>query len=136
MRAGVLTVTVLLSLAAACKPAPDYAVTAVPLNLIGPGHPGHCIAIDLREPKDVFTWEPAPSGCSRRSTDVSRPDKASVTTGSDGRLEVRYEMQLMVGGPLQVRLVLQAATLKNLSTGNSVSTVKRTDLNVPDMSIR
>jgi hypothetical protein len=90
----------------------------------------------------VWTWEPAligptPSaGCSKRSTEVGRPDRGRVTTTASGAVEVYFEIQLQIGGPLKASLVLQDGVLRNAALGTQVVTVQRTDLNVPDMSIR
>jgi hypothetical protein len=145
--------SVLVSLAVGCRSAPRYTVTTTPLNLIGAGHPGHCIAIDPADPHGVWKWEPGLAGstpnlssptpqylsdCSKTSNgpNVLRADQARVTATASGAVEVRFQMQLIVGGPLDVDLVLQDGVLRNPALGTHVATGHRSDLNVPDMSVR
>jgi hypothetical protein len=139
----------LLSASVACRSAPRYTVTATPINLIGPGHPGVCIAIDPTDAQGVWTWEPGlvgttsqsspnhgyASDCSRRSTGptVLRADQPRVTAFPTlDAVEVHFEIQLQVGGPRKVSLVLQNGVLRNEATGTQVAIVHRSDLNVPD----
>lgn len=139
-RARFVAAILLLSVPVACRSTPRYStprytVTATPISLIGPGHPGHCIAIDPTDPQGVWTWEPAPSGCAKRSSDVRRPDRAKVTTiPSSGAVEVHFQIQLQVGGPLEVGLTLQDAVLGSMALGAQVATEYRSDLNVPDLA--
>ena len=136
-RARFIAALLLLSASVACRSAPRYTVTAIPINLIGSGHPGHCIAIDPTDPQGVWTWEPAPFGCSKRSSDVRRPDGAKVTTlATSGAVEVQFQIQLQIRGPLVVGLVLQDRVLRNPALGTQVATEQRSDLGVPDMSVR
>ena len=129
---------VLVSLPIACRPTSRYTVTTTPLNLIGPGHPGHCIAIDPTDPRGVWTWEPAGEDCSRRSTGpgILRADQARVTATASGAVEVHFQIQLQVRGPLDVNLVLQDGVLRNAALGTQAATALRSDLNVPDRSLR
>lgn len=151
-RARFVAAILLLSVSVACQSGPRYTVTATPINLIGPGHPGHCIAIDPTDPEGVWTWEPGlvgttsrsspnngySSDCSRRSTgpSVLRADQARVTATASGASEVHFQMQLIIGGPLDVSLILQDGVLRNPARGTHVATSHRSDLDVPDMPVR
>jgi len=151
-RARVVAAIVLTSVSVACRSAPRYTVTATPMNLIGPGHPGFCIAIDPTDPRGVWWWEPGLAGttspsspnhgyasdCSRRSTGPSilRADQARVTATASGAVEVHFQIQLQVDGPLDVNLVLQDGVLRNPALGTHVATGHRSDLNVPEWPVR
>jgi len=117
----------------ASRSVPRYIVTTKPLDIVGVGHPGLCIAIDPTDEHGVWWWEPGPSGCSTRTTGptVFRAQLATVTAnrGSDD-IDVRFTLQLM-NGSRDVRLHLQDGGLSVTGSGARVPTQRRDDLNIP-----
>jgi hypothetical protein len=103
------------------------------MKLIGTAHPGFCLAIDSNNSRGVWWWHPGRSGCASRSTGptVIDAEDATVASTASGAVEVRFQLQLMVGGPRQVRLILQDGVLRDLDSGEHVSTVSRRDRNIP-----
>jgi hypothetical protein len=122
----------------ACRsPAPSpqrYIVTATPINVVGLGHPGLCLAVDPSDARGVWWWEPGPSGCSTRTTGptVFRAEPAAVVarTGSIG-VDVRFQLQLMTGGPRDVDLLLQDGSMRDAASGLRVNTERRDNLHIP-----
>ena len=110
-----------------------YSVSASPLNLIGKGHPGVCVAVDRSSTHGVWWWEPGRSGCSTRSTgpELIPGWKASVRTTS-GVTDVRFEVPLMVNDPLQVKLTLDGASMRYEASGQQVKIERRRKLDVPE----
>ena len=112
----------------------DYIVTVTPVNLVGVGHPGVCIAVNRADPQGVWWWEPGPSGCSSRTTGptVFRGHLATVETprGSDAT-EVGFQLQLMSGPPRDVRLVLHDGVVRDVASDVRVSTERRRNLDSP-----
>jgi hypothetical protein len=110
-----------------------YVVTATPINVVGPRHPGTCIAVDPSDEHGVWWWQPGPSGC---STSINRPtvfraqQATVVRTGADG-VNVRFQLQLHVGGPRDVVLLLQDGGLRDLASGMRVSIAHRGNLDIP-----
>ena len=120
---------------AGCSLSSDrYSVSASPLNLIGKGHPGMCVAVDPSNPQGVWWWEPGRSGCSTRSTgpELIPGWKASVRTTS-GVTDVRFEVPLMVNDPLQVKLTLDGAGMRDEASGQLVKIERRRNLDVPEL---
>lgn len=110
-----------------------YIVTATPLQLLKPGHPGFCIAVDPSDAKGVWWWEPGRSGCSSRSTgpEVFRADRAHVTETADA-IGVQFEIQLMKGDPLQVTLTVDDKGMRREPSGERVAVEQRHALDVPE----
>jgi hypothetical protein len=120
---------------------PHFIVSGAPLGLVNDQHPGLCVAVDPGDPKGVWWWEPGRSGCSSRSTgpDVFHAYDAAVVTRPDTRdVDVRFRVQLIVGpgwtGPdfKDVRLVLRDGRMEVVGSTDSVSTVRRHDLVLPE----
>jgi hypothetical protein len=112
---------------------PRYIVTVTPINLVGVGHPGHCIAVDPTDAQGVWLWEPGPSGCSSRTTGPmvfrAQPATVAVPIGS-GAIEVHFQLQLM-SGPRDVELLIQDGGTRVTASGVAVSTERRSDLDIP-----
>lgn len=112
---------------------PRYTVTATPLDIVGAGHPGLCVAIDPTDEHGVSWWEPGPSGCSTRTSGptVFRAQLATVAAnrGSDA-IDVRFTLPLM-SGSRDVRLLLNDGGLSVTGSGARVPTQRRDDLNIP-----
>jgi len=110
-----------------------YVVSCSPLNLIGTGHPGICVAVDPSNRQGVWWWEPGSAGCSTRSTgpEVFPARKASVSTAA-GVTDVRFEVPLMVNGPLRVALTLDGTSMRYDASGEQVKIERRRSLDVPE----
>jgi hypothetical protein len=112
---------------------PRYIVTVTPINLVGAGHPGHCIAVDPTDAEGVWLWEPGPSGCSSRTTGpmIFRAQHATVAVPiGSGAVEVHFRLQLM-SGPRDVELLIQDGGMRVAVSGVVVSTERRSDLDIP-----
>ena len=111
---------------------PRYIVTVAPINLVGAGHPGLCIAVDPADVQGVWWWEPGPSGCSSRTTGptVFRVPATVAARGGSGDIEVRFQLQLM-SGVRDVRLLLHDGSVRDTASGALVSTARRRDLDIP-----
>ena len=109
-----------------------YIVTATPLALVGPGHPGVCLAIDPADAQGVWWWEPGPSGCATRTTGpaVFPAHRAAVGVTGAGNADIRFELQLM-SGTRDVRLRLEDGAIRVMPSGARVQTKRRNDLNIP-----
>ena len=114
-------------------PTPRYIVTATPLNVVGVGHPGLCIAVDPADAHGVWWWEPGPSGCSRRTTGptVFRAELATVAASpGSAAIDVRFQLHLM-SGPRDIKLLLDESGMRVSPSGARVSTGRRADLDIP-----
>ncbi len=120
-----------------------YVVTATPIDL-GVGARGFCVAIDRRDPKGVWWWQPG-EDCSTRSTGpaVFPAEHASLSPFSPaGALDVRFRIQLIRAResskpPFQdILLVLEEGQLRAPATGSRVRTVTRRDLDIPGWQSR
>jgi hypothetical protein len=111
-----------------------YLVTATPINVVGVGHPGLCIAVDPSDAHGVWWWEPGPSGCSTRTTGptILRAERAEVMarTGSSD-VDVRFRLQLMIVGPRDIDLVIQDGGMRDATSGARVQTERRGNLDIP-----
>jgi hypothetical protein len=114
------------------RPVPRYIVTVAPINLVGAGHPGLCIAVDPADAQGVWWWEPGPSGCSSRTTGptVFRAPATVAAPGGSGDIEVRFQLQLM-SGVRDVRLLVHDGGVRETASGALVSTERRRDLDIP-----
>jgi hypothetical protein len=117
-----------------------YVVTAAPID-IGIRLARFCVAVDPADAQGVWWWEPGASGCSSRSTGptVFHAEAASVSnSGSGGTIDVRFRVPLIQGpnsadpDHKDVRLVLEGARVRVPATGADVSTVRRSDLELPE----
>jgi hypothetical protein len=119
---------------------PEYVVTAAPIT-VGAPHGDLCVAVDLKDPNGVWWWEPGASGCSTRSTGpgVFHGEAASVSSAkTPGVTEVRFSVGLIgptggaARGPLmEVLVLLDRGGMRVAATGSKVSTISRTNLEVP-----
>jgi hypothetical protein len=131
----VLAALMLVTLACRSALVPRYILTTAPLD-VGVRGGGLCVAVDPADPKGVWWWEPGESGCSSRSTGpgVFRADDATVVaqTGS-AKIEVRFRIGLHSTMPsfADVRLAIQDGDMLTTATGARVTTVRRSDLEVP-----
>lgn len=133
---------IVLVLALAGCARPRYVVTARPIDL-GLGPDGFCVAIDTRDPRGVWWWQPglaSTSDCSHRSTgpSVFHADRAVVAaSGQPGVTDVRFRMGLITRPGSQappfrdIHLRLDATHLRSTATGSDVPTTRRRDLRVP-----
>ena len=136
---GVVGLAACKSIPPSASSAPRYIVTAAPLVLIGPGHPGICVAVDPRDTQGVWWWDAGWTGCTTRSSSVIQNDASrSVTRTRTGTVEVSFGVGL-INGPnstrpnrVDVRIVLQNDTMRVVASGASVATVRRHDLLLPE----
>ena len=114
---------------------PRYLVTATPLALLGKGHPGFCVAVDPKDEKGVWWWEPGRTGCSSRSTGpgVFPAHYAAVARSPSGAVDVSFQIQLMTSGPLAVKLTLRDDAMVEERTGLRVRTERTASTEVPEM---
>jgi hypothetical protein len=135
MRATALPLILGLSLACqSTPPAPRYIVTTTPIDVVGVGHPGLCVAVDPTDAQGVWWWEPGRSGCSSRSTGptVFRAGGANVAAPTpSGEIEVHFQLQLMEGAPRDVGLLLLDGGLRVVGSATRVATERRSNLDVP-----
>lgn len=121
----------LLALVGACAASPGYVVTSEPLKLIDPAHPGLCIAIDPADPKGVWWWDAGRAGCSDRSSATMAADQASVARAAGDAIEASFQVGLVSGRTLQVRLEARDGRIRDAVTGTSVPAERRAALEVP-----
>jgi hypothetical protein len=141
-------VILLLAVAlAACRTAPRstpearrYLVTASPIDT-GVMSQRLCVAVDAGDSHGVWWWEPGYAGCSGRSTgpDVFRAESGNVVTaGASAPVEVGFRLQLHTaagsGLPafVDVRLTIENGAFRAAASGDTVATVRRADLELPE----
>lgn len=128
------TVPLLLGLAlCGCRTSvPRYIATVTPLNLLGTGHPGICIAIDPADAHSAWWWEPGPAGCASRTTGpaVFRAAATVAAPGNSTDIEVRFQLPMKVG-VRDVRLLLRDGRMHETPSGAQASTARRGDLDIP-----
>jgi len=114
---------------------PRYIVSTEPLALLGDRHPGFCVAVDPSDEKGVWWWEPGRSGCSSRSTGPTAfsASHAAVARSSSGAIDVSFQIQLISGGPLEVKLALRDDAMLDARTGLRVPTERKATTDVPEM---
>lgn len=116
----------------------QYIVTATPIDVrVGSGL---CVAVDPRNPKGVWWWEPG-KDCSTRSTGptVFQAEEASVVPSEPpGTLDIRFRLQVKRPPGAQdppfvdVALRLEGGHLRAQVTGDQVATVGRHNLEIPE----
>ena len=112
-------------------PASRYIATVTPMNLLGPGHTGLCIAIDPADAQSAWWWEPGTSGCGTRSTGPTLfRVPATVAARSSGDIDVHFQLPLHVG-ERDVRLLLQDGSVRDSVSGARASTARRPNLDIP-----
>jgi hypothetical protein len=121
----------LLLFLGACAPHPRYIVTSAPLKVIDPAHPGLCIAIDPKDPTGIWWWDAGRSGCTERSSSTMAADRASVARATAGRIDVSFQVGLISGSNLQVRLQASDGRIRDSISGLSVPAERRATLEMP-----
>ena len=122
----------LLTVLGACASQPRYIVTSTPLKVINPAHPGLCIAIDPKDPKGIWWWDAGRSGCTDRSSSTMAADRASVTRGTAGTVAGSFQLGLMSGQTLQVRLEAFDGRIRDTISGLSVAAERRGTLELAE----
>jgi len=125
-------VACLMTVLGACASHPRYIVTSTPLRVIDPAHPGLCIAIDPTDPKGIWWWDAGRSGCTDRSSSTVAADRASVTRATAGRVDASFQVALMSGRNLQVRLEAFDGRIRDAVSGLSVPAERRPILETPE----
>ena len=126
------SVACLLIVLGACASQPRYIVTSSPLKVIDPAHPGLCIAIDPKDPKGIWWWDAGRSGCTDRSSSTMVAGRASVTRGTAGAVDASFQVDLMSGRNLQVRLEAFDGRIRDTISGLSVPAERRSTLELPE----
>ena len=126
------SVACLFTVLAACASPPRYIVTSIPLKVIDPAHPGLCIAIDPKDPKGIWWWDAGRSGCTDRSSSTMAAGRASVTPATTGAVHASFQVGLMSGENLQVRLEAFDGRIRDTISGLSVPAERRASLEVPE----
>ena len=118
--------------------APRYMVTASPID-VGVGA-GLCVAVDPTDPNGVWWWQPG-TDCSSRSTGptVFRADNSAVTRSDQaGTAEIRFRVAVKrrLNSPeppfVDVVLRLEGTRLQAVHSGSQVTTVSRSNLEIPE----
>lgn len=111
---------------------PRYIATVAPIDVLGSGHPGLCIAVDPADAHSAWWWEPGSSGCATRSTGPAlfRVTATVAASSSSGHIDVHFELPLHVG-VRDVRMVLLDGRMRDAVSGATVSTTRRGDLDIP-----
>ena len=122
----------LLTILGACASHPRYIVTSTPLKVIDPAHPGLCVAIDPKDPKGIWWWDAGRSGCTDRSSSTMAADGARVAGPIAGRVDASFQVGLVSGRNLQVRLEAIDGRIRDTISGLSVAAERRTTLELPE----
>ena len=128
------SVACLLTVLGACASQPRYIVTSTPLKVIDPAHPGLCIAIDPKDPKGIWWWDAGRSGCTDRSSSTMAAARASVTRGTAGTVDASFQVGLISGRNLQVRLQAFDGRIRDTISGLTVPAQRRSTLELPERS--
>jgi hypothetical protein len=128
-------VVCLLTVLGACASQPRYIVTSTPLKLIDPAHPGLCIAIDPNDPKGVWWWDAGRSGCADRSSSTMAADRASVARATAGTVDASFQVGLVSGRNLQVRLEAFDGRIRDTISGLTVPAERRATLELPERPV-
>jgi hypothetical protein len=126
------SVACLLTSLAACASQPRYVVTSTPLKVIDPAHPGLCIAIAPTDPQGIWWWDAGRSGCTDRSSSTMAAGGASVTRGTAGTIDASFQVGLIGGRNLHVRLEVFDGRIRDTISGLSVRAERRATLEVPE----
>jgi hypothetical protein len=129
------SVVCLLTVLGACASQPRYIVTSTPLKVIDPAHPGLCIAIDPNDPKGVWWWDAGRSGCTDRSSSTMAADRASVARATAGTVDASFQVGLVSGRNLQVRLEAFDGRIRDTISGLTVATERRATLELPERPV-
>lgn len=123
-----------LTVVGACASQPRYLVTSAPLKVIDPAHPGLCIAIDPRDPAGIWWWDAGASGCKDRSSSMMAAHRASVAraTADRDRVDASFELGLVSGASLHVRLQTYDGRIRDTISGLSVPAERRATLDMPE----
>ena len=129
------SVVCLLTVLGACASQPRYIVTSTPLKLIDPAHPGLCIAIDPNDPKGVWWWDAGRSGCTDRSSGTMAADRASVARATAGTVDASFQVGLVSGRNLQVRLEAFDGRIRDTISGLTVPAERRATLELAERPV-
>ena len=128
-------VVCLLTVLGACASQPSYIVTSTPLKVIDPAHPGLCIAIDPNNPKGVWWWDAGRSGCTDRSSSTMAADRASVARATAGTVDASFQVGLVSGRNLQVRLEAFDGRIRDTISGLTVLAERRATLELTERPV-
>ena len=126
------SIACLLLLLGACAPQPRYIVTGTPLKLIGPTHPGLCVAIDPKDPAGIWWWDAGRTGCADRSSSTMPADRAIVASTAGPTIDASFQIGLLSGQHLQVRLHAVDGQIRDTISGVTVAAERRESLDMPE----
>ena len=129
------SVVCLLTVLGACASQPRYIVTSTPLKVIDPAHPGLCIAIDPKDPKGVWWWDAGRFGCTDRSSSTMAADRACVARATAGTVDASFQVGLVSGRNLQVRLEAFDGRIRDTISGLTVPAERRATLELPERPV-
>lgn len=132
-RTRFIAAVLVLAASFACRSAPRYVASSVPIDLLGGLNPPKlCIAVDQTDPQGVWWWHPGRSGCSSRSSSVMHAWAATVISPAPpSPIQVRFQIPVKIGAPRDIAFAIEDGLLV-LSSGAKVPTEQRRDLNVPE----
>jgi hypothetical protein len=102
------------------------------VKVIDPAHPGLCVAIDPKDPKGTWWWDAGRSGCADRSSSTMAADQASVARTTAGTVDASFQVGLVSGRNLPVRLEAFAGRIRDTNSGLCVPAGRRATLEVPE----
>jgi hypothetical protein len=116
-----------------------YLVTDKPID-VGDGI-ALCVAVDPTDERGIWWWTPGESGCASRSSGPSpfhaQEAKVSPTTASGStNLSFRLGTHSASRPFIDVRLIVEAGTMRATESGAQVSVQRRKDLDVPEEPLR
>lgn len=128
------------SIAESEHPLPRYLVSAASLS-VGLGPTGLCVAVDPNDSQGVWWWEPGASGCASRSTgpELFAGQRARVSrAGRDGSIDVTFQVAVhsQVQPYTRVRIVVEGGQMRVTGTDARAATIRRDELDIPEMPIR
>jgi hypothetical protein len=123
---------------AACKtaaterPLPRYIVSAAPLPLVDPRHPGICVAVEpMASPRGVWWWDAGRLGCRGASSglmDWTATGGTVSRVSTAGTIDVSFQIGLVSGETRKITLELRDGRMRELASGLDVPTERRNDI--------
>lgn len=118
--------------AVACQSPALYLVTTSEIDAFGVRGLSLCFAVEPANPQGVWWWHQGRSNCATRSSGVIQGFRGKVTRQPSGAVEATFEVPMKVGEPIPVRLVFNDGAVRVVTTGATVSTVRRGNLDVSE----
>jgi hypothetical protein len=116
--------------ALACQSSDRYIVTTSEIDALGVRGLNLCFAVEPTNPQGVWWWHQGRSGCVNRSSGVMLGYRGKVTRQPSGSVEATFEVPMKVGEPRPVQLVFSDGTVRAVTTGATVTTFRRSKLDM------